>query len=54
MPHTITYDSALQILEVKIHGEYFLGESKQLMLETLERSRNMTVIESLLRYEMPN
>ncbi len=34
MPHTISYNPALGILEVKVYGDYFLAEATQLLLET--------------------
>jgi hypothetical protein len=36
MPHTITYNSVVHILEANIQGDYLAAEAKQLMLETLK------------------
>ena len=36
MPHTITYNSEVHILEANIQGNYLIDEAKQLMLETLK------------------
>jgi hypothetical protein len=36
MPHTITYNSVVHILEANIQGDYHVDEAKQLMLETLK------------------
>jgi len=36
MPHTITYNSEMHILEANIQGDYLVDEAKQLMLETLK------------------
>jgi hypothetical protein len=36
MPHTLAYNPVLHILEVKVYGDYFAAEARQLLLETLE------------------